>query len=180
MNVILEPFERADFDRLLGWVPDAQFLMLWSGPFFAPPLDSDQLEVYYQSGQLDPPMRKIYKAADCDSGAIVGHIELNNIDWRNLSATVSKVLVGEKSFQRQGAGTQMVDRLIEIAFGEMGLHRLELRVFDFNRPAIRCYEKNGFIIEGHLRDYRRVDGAYWSSYLMSILESDWRTNKRAN
>ncbi len=68
----------------------------------------------------------------------------------------------------------MVARLLDIAFGEMGLHRLELRVFDFNQAAIHCYEKNGFTIEGHLRDYRRVNGAYWSSYLMSILETDWR------
>ncbi len=174
MNIALEPFDLADIDRLLGWVPDDQFLMLWSGPFFTPPLDHSQMEAYCQSGQLDPPLRKIYKAVDRDSRTVLGHIELNNIDWRNLSATMSKVLVGEQRFQKQGAGTQMVARLLEIAFGTMGLHRLELRVFDFNQAAIRCYEKNGFLIEGHLRDYRRVDGAFWSSYLMSILETDWR------
>ncbi len=177
MNILLEPFGPADFDRLLGWVPDAKFLMLWSGPFFTPPLDRLQLDAYYQSGQQEPPPRKIYKATDRDSGMVIGHIELNNIDWRNLSATVSKVLVGEKSFLGQGGGTQMVASLLEIAFGQMGLHRLELRVFDFNRPAVRCYEKNGFIIEGHLRDYRRVNGVYWSSYLMSALETDWRSMK---
>lgn len=174
MHIQLEPFERADFDRLISWVPDAAFLMLWSGPFFTSPLDHAQLEAYYLSGQLNPSLRKIYKAVDSRSRAVLGHIELNTIDWRNRSASVSKVLVGEKHAQNQGVGSQMVARLLEIAFDEMKLHRLELRVFDFNQAAIRCYEKNGFSIEGHLRDYRKVQDQYWSSYLMSILEDEWR------
>ncbi len=83
MNIVLQPFELADVDRLLSWVPDDEFLMLWSGPFFTPPLDRLQVEAYCLTGQCDPSLRKIYKAVDCDSGAAVGHIELNNIDQRN-------------------------------------------------------------------------------------------------
>lgn len=47
----------------------------------------------------------------------------------------------------------------------------------FNQPAIACYKKVGFQVEGHLRDYRKVGESYWSSYLMAILESDWRARK---
>jgi RimJ/RimL family protein N-acetyltransferase len=174
MNVHLLPFERSDFARLISWVPSAEFLMLWSGPFFTYPLDENQLETYYQSGQYDPPIRKIYKAVDAAGGHAIGHIELNNIDWRNLSASVSKVLVGLPTQQNKGCGTQMMQKLVEIAFDQLHLHRLELRVFDFNQPAIRCYEKVGFQIEGRLRDYRKVGEVYWSSCLMSLLEPDWR------
>jgi RimJ/RimL family protein N-acetyltransferase len=178
MTIILLPFERADFSRLIGWVPTAEFLMLWSGPFFTYPLNEAQLEAYYQSAQSAPLSRCIYKAVDTTENQVVGHIELNNLDWHNLSATVSKVLVGLKSEHNKGYGTQMIQTLVEIAFDQYGLHRLELRVFDFNKPAIRCYQKVGFQIEGHLRDYRKVGDAYWSSYLMSLLESDGREKMR--
>jgi RimJ/RimL family protein N-acetyltransferase len=177
MQITLLPFERSDFPRLIDWIPSAEFLMLWSGPFFTYPLDEVQLEKYYRSGQTDPPLRKIYKAVDADINQVVGHIELNNIDWRNLSASISKVLIGVPAKYNKGYGTQMMQKLVEIAFFELHLHRLELRVFDFNQSAIRCYQKVGFQIEGHLRDYRKVEDSYWSSYLMSLLEPDWSASK---
>jgi RimJ/RimL family protein N-acetyltransferase len=178
VNVSLLPFERADFSRLIDWVPSAEFLMLWSGPFFTFPLDEAQLEIYYQSAQADPPVRRIFKAIDEDNQQVIGHIELNNIDWRNGAAAVSKVLVGVTGGQNKGYGTLMMQKLVEIAFEQYHLHRLELRVFDFNQSAIRCYQKVGFQIEGHLRDYRRVGEVYWSSYLMSLLEPDWRVQSQ--
>lgn len=68
----------------------------------------------------------------------------------------------------------MVRKIVEIGFEQLGLHRIELVVFDFNEAAIRCYEKCGFVKEGLLRDARRVGNEYWSLYIMSILESEWR------
>ncbi len=144
---------------------------------FTFPLDFHQLEEYYQSGLKEPPIRKIFKSADTFTNEIIGHIELNNIDWRNQAAMVSKVLIGDTSRRGQGYGTQMVEKLLEVAFDELHLHRISLYVFDFNQAAIACYKKVGFQIEGHLRDYRKVGKSYWSSYLMAILESDWRDRK---
>lgn len=173
-HIELKPFERSDFNRLIGWIPNAETMMMWCGPFFTFPLDFHQLEEYYQSGLKEPPVRKIFKLIDIHANEVIGHIELNNIDWRNRAAMVSKVLIGDTSRRGKGYGTQMVRKLLEIAFDELHLHRISLYVFDFNQSAIACYKKVGFQVEGHLRDYRRVGEGYWSSYLMAILESDWR------
>jgi RimJ/RimL family protein N-acetyltransferase len=170
-DIRLEPFGREDIDRLLAWIPDADFLMQWAGPFFTPPLDRPQLEAYLASAQVSEPPRMIFRAAR--GGEVVGHIELNNIDRRNRAASVSKVLV-RADLRGQGIGAWMVRRLAGIAFDEQRLHRLSLYVFDWNAGAIRCYEKIGFQREGHLRDYRRVGDGYWSSVLMALLEDDWR------
>ena len=177
MKINLQPFTRDDFDRLIQWIGSEEEMILWSGPFFTYPLDTAQLESYLQSGLQTPPVRKIYKAVVEASGEVVGHIELNNIDLRNQAGTLSKVLVGCSSDRGQGAGYQMVMGLLQVAFGQMHLHRMDLRVFDFNAAAIRCYQKAGFVIEGHLRDYRKVGDRYWSSYLMSILYPDWQASQ---
>lgn len=173
-DIQLEPFESDDIPRLISWIPSEEFMIQWSGHYFLYPITREQVEAYLKSVEKSPPNRAIFRAREMDHGQIIGHIELNNIDWRNNGAAMSKVLIGSKEMRGCGAGHQMVSRLLEYAFGELHLHRVELRVFDDNPSAIRCYEQNGFVIEGHLRDYRKVRYSYNSSYLMSILEPDWR------
>jgi hypothetical protein len=38
----LRPFTEDDCDRLIGWVPDGRFLMLWAGPGYSWPLFKDR------------------------------------------------------------------------------------------------------------------------------------------
>lgn len=177
ITIELKPFEKIDFPRLIGWIKTPEFLLQWAGPIFNYPLDEPQLEIYLRGSQEDPPIRKIYKVMNTADRRVVGHIELNNIDLRNKAATICRVLVGDPSERRKGTGLQMVRRVLETGFDELGLHRIDLLVFDFNRVAIKCYEKAGFIKEGHIREARKNGNEYWSLYQMSILEHEWKTQK---
>jgi RimJ/RimL family protein N-acetyltransferase len=177
VTIELKPFERNDFPRLIGWIKTPEFLLQWAGPIFNYPLDEPQLEIYLRGSQEDPPIRKIYKVMNAADRSVMGHIELDDIDLRNKAARICRVLVGESSERRKGTGLQMVRRVLEIGFDELGLHRIDLLVFDFNRVAINCYEKAGFIREGHIREARKNGNEYWSLYQMSILEHEWKTQK---
>ena len=59
---------------------------------------------------------------------IIGHIALNNIDFKNCSATLSKVLVGDPQMRGQGLGPKIIKKLLKKAFEDLGLHRIELGV----------------------------------------------------
>jgi RimJ/RimL family protein N-acetyltransferase len=98
---------------------------------------------------------------------------LDDIDEKNKSATLCRVLIGHPSLRGKGMGTQMVKSLLNLGFDRLELHRIDLVVFDFNRAAINCYKKAGFTIEGHLRDARRLEEQYWSLYQMSLLAPEW-------
>jgi len=98
---------------------------------------------------------------------------------RNRAATVSKVLIAEPGYRGKGLCQTVTNQLLEIAFNQFSLHRVSLHGFDFNTPAIHCYKACGFTIEGHVRDFRKVRDEFWSSYLMSILDSEWRTLQAA-
>jgi RimJ/RimL family protein N-acetyltransferase len=185
IEIALRPFERSDFARLMDWIQSSEFLVQWAGPTFSYPLDEAQLEKYLQGSEGGQPRRRIFKAIETSTSEVVGHIDLDHIDLQNKSARICRVLVGEHSARGRGIGTQMVSKILEIGFKQLGLHRIELAVFDFNEAAIRCYEKCGFVKEELLRDARRVDNEYWSLYIMGILESGWRmlksrTSARAN
>lgn len=177
-SIRLRPFDRDDFPALLGWVDSPEFLMQWAGRNFLWPLDTGQLEAYLAEAHTDPPLRYLYSAVAEPGGPVLGHIGLRDINRIDRAAMVSCVAVGDPAGRGRGVGTAMMERICAIGFDELGLHRLELYVFDFNARAIACYERVGFRIEGLLRDKRRLGDQYWSPYLMSLLEPEWRLRHR--
>lgn len=40
-----------------------------------------------------------------------------------------------------GIGTEVTHLVLDCAFNGLGLHRVDLRVLEYNTRAIRCYEK---------------------------------------
>lgn len=168
--VHLRPFERRDYARLLRAMTSPEALMQWAGPLFDFPLDEPQLEAYRLSVDRQPGLRRIWTACTPDE-APVGHIELNEIDGH--AARLCRVLI-EPSQRRRGLGRAMVRQALQVGFGDLGLHRIELLVFDFNDAAIRCCERVGFVREGHLREARSIGGRFWSLDCMAILEPEWR------
>ncbi len=177
--IALRPFDRSDFSRLIGWVTSPAFLLQWAGPLFTHPLDTEQLDRYLRESQGDPPTRLIFTAVEVETGAAVGHIEIAKIDPRNRSATLSRVLVGDPDRRGKGTGVEIVRCALEIGFGRLGLHRIDLVVFDFNAGAIACYERAGFLTEGRLREARRFGEEYLTLVQMSILEQEWRAGAGA-
>ncbi len=171
MTITLQAFGREDFQRLIDWAVSPEFLLQWAGPIFRFPLDTPQLEEYLAAAAEAPPKRRIFRAVA--DGEVVGHVELDAIDVWNGSARMSRVLVAD-AWRGRGAGYAMVQAILEFGFGDLGLHRVDLVVFDFNLAAIACYEKAGFLREGYIRDARRMGESYWSLYLMGMFEDEWR------
>ncbi|QGQ46508.1 GNAT family N-acetyltransferase [Metabacillus sediminilitoris] len=169
----LSYFTRSDFKQLINWIDSPEFLLQWGGPAFEYPLTESQLTTYLANANHDEADKYVYKVLHKETGKVIGHISLGNVDRKHKSARVGKVLVGNKDVRGQGIGQQMLKEVLKIAFGELNLHRVSLGVFDFNVSAINCYEKVGFKKEGVLRDSRRIGNTYWSSLEMSMLENEW-------
>lgn len=125
----------------------------------------------------ESPKNLMFSAKLINTNETVGHIQLLGIDRTNMSARISRVLVGDIDNRNKGIGLQMVNSVLEITFKTLNLHRVDLGVFDFNKAAITCYEKAGFIIEGKFRECRKIDGQYWSLINMSILQDEYVNKK---
>lgn len=170
----LEHFGRQDFDLLISWIDSPEFLMQWAGPHFSYPLDEEQLTKYIKDANEENSKVHIYKVVLDESNETIGHISLNNIDLKNRSARIGKVLLGNTRMRGKGIGQKMVTELLKIAFDSLSLHRVGLGVFAFNESAVKSYEKVGLVKEGLLRDVRKMKDDYWSLWEMSILENEWR------
>lgn len=169
----LEYFTEDDFDLLFSWVKDLSFLHQWAGHSFHYPLTHSQLYEYIEGANQPYANKYIYKVIEQSSEAIIGHISIGKIDRKNDSARIGRVLIGDSNYLGKGIGTEMVRECTRIIFEELDLNRASLGVFDFNQPAIRSYEKAGFIQEGKLRQARKFGEEYWSLIEMSMLKEEW-------
>jgi RimJ/RimL family protein N-acetyltransferase len=169
----LIPFEESHFDLLIEWSPTSEFLLQWAGPGLTYPLDYGQLKRLLVSGQSSPPGSYQFTARQLSDGALIGHGELGLVDRRNRNAKLMRILVGPLAARGRGLGESIVRELVRFGFTELGLHRLDLNVFDFNHTAIQCYRRVGFQLEGTLRESRRNGDEYWNTCVMSLLRSEW-------
>lgn len=131
----LLPLTPRDLPAILRWNlgADADWLYQWAGKGYSWPLTAAQL-----MGKLASESRVFRIDQD---GEMVGTIELAGFGAD--SASVCRFLIA-RPHRSQGLGQAALNLLCEHAFDELGLHRLDLRVFDFNAAAIACYRKAGF------------------------------------
>ncbi len=173
----LEYFGPDDFRQLMEWIKDDEALMNWSGSLFSFPLNQESLEWYIEDvNDINNADAFIYKAVEQKTCKVVGHISLGGISKKNKAARISRVLVDPGS-EGRGYCCQMVKAVLKIGFEEMKMHRICLGVYDFNKAAIRCYQKAGLVIEGTNRDCLLFKNKWWSLVEMSILEEEWIKTK---
>jgi len=103
---------------------------------------------------------------------IIGLISLTKIDPVHRSCTLH-IMIGEEVNQNKGAGTYAVERMLQHAFNNLNLHRVELDVLATNTRAIKLYEKVGFIREGILRKACFKNGEYVDFLHYAILDDEY-------
>jgi RimJ/RimL family protein N-acetyltransferase len=106
----------------------------------------------------------------------VGNAALFGIDWPNRN-TQFGILVDPSHWSR-GYGREVAARLVEYAFDELSLHRVQLHVLASNSGGVKAYQAAGFVQEGTLRQADFVEGRWEDVLLMAILSDEWQRPAR--
>jgi len=73
----------------------------------------------------------------------------------------------------KGLATEATRKALEIAFDELRLHRVILRIAIGNRPSERVAEKLGFTREGVLREEIKIRGTWLDHSVWGMLEHEF-------
>ncbi len=73
-----------------------------------------------------------------------------------------------------GLGTEATKLVLDYAFKTLGLHRVDLRTLEYNKRAIACFDKCGFIREGVEREGALIEDRWETDVIMSILEQEYK------
>ena len=111
------------------------------------------------------------------TGELVGICGFKPVDKRNRSVELGYWLA--ESFTGQGIMTQCVRVLIDYAFREMDINRIELRVATANKQSRSVAERLGFTHEGNLREAEWLNDRYLDQVVYSMLKRDWNSEQGA-
>jgi diamine N-acetyltransferase len=189
-RVRLRALERDDLPTLVRWMndPDVRRNLLVFEPI------STMAEERWLEGLLDRPDDYVFGV---DALAPTGHSltgpghlpssadRLADGDWRHIGnvglhglnrhhrrAEIG-IVIGEKDSWGVGYGSEALALMMRFAFHELGLHRVELEVFENNLRAIKTYRALGFVEEGVRREAIYQGGRFIDAIRMGVLRGEF-------
>jgi ribosomal-protein-alanine N-acetyltransferase len=106
-----------------------------------------------------------------DDDAIAGMVSLTGIIRGSLQSCMVGYFVAEARSGR-GLATQAVRDALEVAFGELALHRVEAGTAVDNLISQRVLERNGFTLVGRMRKHLQIGGVWVDHLLWEKLADD--------
>ncbi|WP_188455444.1 GNAT family N-acetyltransferase [Virgibacillus oceani] len=108
------------------------------------------------------------------NGQLIGTAGFNTLDWSNNIGTIGYWM--DQGFQGNGIMTRVVRALIDYAFQELKLNRIEIRAAFENRKSRAIPERLGFTQEGKVRQAEWLYDHYVDLVIYGMLACEWEQN----
>lgn len=167
----LRELERKDLERINKWRNDSELIELLGAPYRFINLEVDIKWYENYMGNRGSAIRCAIIQEDSDE--ILGLVSLVSINYMNQSAEFH-IMIGDKENQGKGIGTFAVNAMLEHAFNNMNLRRIELSVLESNERAKALYKKCGFVYEGTKRQAKYKKGKFVDISYYSILKEEFK------
>jgi RimJ/RimL family protein N-acetyltransferase len=173
-RVRLAPLTPNDVPVLARWQLDSEYLRLLAAePAF--PKTEGQVAEWVRDGQRGRD-NYLLGIRTLNDDELIGFIELGEILWTHRNSWLA-IGIGERGYWGRGYGYEAMGLVLDFAFKELNLHRIQLTVYTYNERAIRMYEKLGFQREGSYREFLLRDGQYYDMLLYGLLSHEWLGSK---
>jgi RimJ/RimL family protein N-acetyltransferase len=169
-RVFLRMLSEPDAAALYGFFSDPEVMRYWSRPAMTDPAEVkpllDQILADYRSGTSLP--LGIERKAD---GVLLGECTLFNFHDASRRAEIGYVL--GRSHWGMGYMHEALQALLNYAFGQLDLNRLEADIDPRNTASARSLERLGFRKEGLLRQRWIVAGEVCDTDFYGLLRGEW-------
>jgi RimJ/RimL family protein N-acetyltransferase len=163
-RVVVRALEQKDIEPYIRAFDEGESLLNLVGYEEVP--TRDRVERWLGDNWVDPPELRAWEfvVADAKSDSFLGTIMLHSCDWRNKRAEVGFWIAA--GARNQGFGSAALELLLDWAFRDLELERIEMIALPENERVPHIADKFGFTFEGRLRkrNYergRRVDLLIW-------------------
>ena len=105
------------------------------------------------------------------NGKLVGMISFHFINWKTKYTSIGYYLA--KETEGKGVITSCIKALINFAFKELVLNKVEIQCAESNIKSRKIPERLGFKQEGISRDAERINDHYNDVVTYSLLRNEW-------
>ncbi|NBP05485.1 MAG: GNAT family N-acetyltransferase [Bacteroidetes bacterium] len=106
-------------------------------------------------------------------GNVIGYGGLVHISWEDYRAEMSFLLNPDRHGKQQYEQdfSAFIGLIRQMAFQDLGIHRVFTETYNIRDWHISILEKNGFDLEGTMRDHVFIDGKFVDSLIHGSLSS---------
>ena len=141
----LSPMDINDAEKYTEWLNDMELLLNIQLYSSAISLENEKAFL----GNLSKDHN--YAIIDLEKDELIGNCGFMDIDHINQTSEIG-IFIGNKQFRNKGYGTEALSLLIDYGFKALNFHNIMLRVYEYNKGAIKSYEKIGFKYIGMRRE----------------------------
>jgi RimJ/RimL family protein N-acetyltransferase len=173
-RVYLRPIEPSDAALVQRWYEDARVADLMGDL----PISLANRERRYADA-VTTDGDDVFRFAICllADDEMVGRVDLFDIDKVNGSCMLG-ITIGDPARWGQGLGSDALNALVDFAFGQLRMERVQLDTERANHRAQTAYRKAGFVEEGVFRHAWWQDGRWKDDVRMALLRHDWLALER--
>lgn len=170
-KIQLRPLQLSDMERSILWRNDPDIRDMTLSYRF--PVTQVMEENWYRKSMAGEDHTKVFFAIENnDDGKHIGFTHLYNIDFISSNAYFG-IVIGDKSEHGKGKSKEAIHLILQFAFKQLNLHKINLEVASFNKKAIAVYRSFGFSTEGILKEQIFMDGLYYDRISMAIFRDDY-------
>lgn len=164
----LSPMDPQDYRKYTKWVNDLDTAL---GMLFLGSVLGEEKEAEFVDRLKDG---QNFAIVESTTDRLIGNCGIPDVNGKDRSCEVG-IFIGEAEMRGKGYGTEALELLCDYAFNVLNMHRVFLRVYSYNKPAIRSYEKVGFKLAGRMREAKRIGGRWHDELIMDILEGEFKS-----
>ncbi|WP_124098708.1 GNAT family protein [Ruminococcus sp. Marseille-P6503] len=107
-----------------------------------------------------------------NSGEVIGDVALQNIDRTNRKCDIG-MGINKLEHRCKGYGKEAVKLMLDYAFNQLGMERVEANTLSLNIAAQKSLEKLGFMLEGVQRKAVYIFGKKADRMMYAILKEEY-------
>lgn len=167
--VYLRALGSADVPRWAAWFNDSDVTRQMNKGQF-PNTEGQQSEVLERLQRSRTDLQ--FGIATASADELIGIIGIHRIDWTHRHGDVS-VVIGEADHRGKGIAVETIGLVVAHGFEKLNLHKLTAGMWATNVGSRRSFEKNGFVLEGTLRESFWCEGRWVDEIRLGLLRSEW-------
>ena len=174
-DIQLRLLEHSDAETVFSLVDRSRlYLQKWL-PWVAATKTVDDSHLFIKTTRNQFASHNGFQAGIWYKEQLTGIIGFHELNWPNRSTSIGYWL-GE-AFQGQGIMTSSCRALVDIAFREYGLNRVEIQAAAGNRRSRSIPERLGFQNEGCRRQAEWLQDHFVDHVLYGMLAEDWSSGR---